>query len=131
MNELRRGLSGEWIKQALPTAAVLDAVLRISQLKRHVDLLAHYDAFDYAMLLPNTRANGAHTFATRIIRALTSEPLGGIDPAQLSIAFGSATIPDDFVDLSSLLGAADLAMVQARQKKIPLVMFRDIKHCVS
>jgi GGDEF domain-containing protein len=131
MHELRRGLSGEWIRQALPTAALLDAVLRISQLKRHVDLLAHYDAFDYAMLLPNTRANGAHTFASRIIRSLTSEPLGGIDPAQMSIAFGSATIPDDFVELSSLLGAADLAMVQARQKKVPLVMFRDIKHCVS
>lgn len=131
MHELRRGLSGEWLRQALPTAAVLDAVLRISQLKRHVDLLAHYDAFDYAMLLPNTRANGAHTFASRIIRSLTSEPLGGIDPAQISIAFGSASIPDDFVELSSLLGAADLAMAQARQKKVPLVMFRDIKHSVS
>lgn len=131
MRELRRGLAGEWIKQMLPTPAVLDAVLRISQLKRHVDLLAHYDAFDYAMLLPNTRANGAHTFASRIIRSLTSEPLGGIDPAQISLAFGSASIPDDFVDLSSLLGAADLAMNQAKQRMTPLIMYRDLKHSIS
>ncbi|CAN5642234.1 hypothetical protein BH10CYA1_BH10CYA1_13940 [soil metagenome] len=123
-----RMLGGNSGRQMLPGPAVLDAVLRISQLKRHVDLLAHYDAFDYALLLPNTKANGAQIFANRLVRALTSSPLGGeVDPSKLSLYLGCASIPEDFVDLSSLLGAADLAMAQSKSQKKPVVMYRDIK----
>ncbi|HEY9772998.1 MAG TPA: DUF4388 domain-containing protein [Planktothrix sp.] len=115
--------------QMLPGPAALDAVLRISQLKRHQDLLAHYDTYDYALLLPNTKAAGAQTFANRVIKVLTASPLaGGIDASQLTISLGCASIPEDCTDLTVLLGAADLAMQQSRQLKQPLVMFRDIKH---
>src|ERR1700733_1317490 len=58
------------VGQVLPKSALLDAVGRICKLKRHVDLLAHYDAFDYVLLLPNTKAGGAHIFANRIVKAL-------------------------------------------------------------
>lgn len=123
-----RMLGGNSGRQMLPGPAVLDAVLRISQLKRHVDLLAHYDAFDYALLLPNTKANGCSIFANRLVRTLTSSPLGGeVDPSKLSLSLGCASIPEDFVDLSSLLGAADLAMAQSKLQKKPVVMYRDIK----
>lgn len=119
---------GNGQRQMLPGPAILDAVLRISQLKRHVDLLAHYDAYDYAMLLPNTKANGSQIFANRLVRALTASSLGGeVDPSKLILSMGCASIPEDFVDLSSLLGAADLAMDQARQQKKHVVLFRDIK----
>jgi len=120
--------SGQSVRQMLPAAAMLDAVLRISQLKRHVDLLAHYDSFDYALLLPNTKANGAQIFAKRIVRALTETPLAGeVDASHLSLALGCASMPEDFTDLSELLGAADMAMAQSRDNKRPVVMFRDIK----
>lgn len=120
--------SGQSVRQMLPAAAMLDAVLRISQLKRHVDLLAHYDMFDYALLLPNTKANGAQIFAKRIVKALTDTPLAGeVDAGHLSLALGCASMPEDFTDLSELLGAADMAMAQARDNKRPVVMFRDIK----
>jgi GGDEF domain-containing protein len=113
--------------QALSKAALVDAVLRISQLKRYQDLLAHYDAFHYALLLPNTKTGGAQVFANRIIKSLTASPLAGIDAKQLSLVFGGASIPEDFVDLSSLLGAADAAMEHARRSGQSLVMYRDIK----
>jgi hypothetical protein len=120
--------SGQSVRQMLPAAAMLDAVLRISQLKRHVDLLAHYDAFDYALLLPNTKANGAQIFAKRLVKALTETPLAGeVDASHLSLALGCASMPEDFTDLSELLGAADMAMAQSRDGKRPVVMFRDIK----
>lgn len=123
-----RMIGGSSGRQMLPSHAVLDAVLRISQLKRHVDLLAHYDAFDYALLLPNTKANGAQIFANRLVRALTSAPLGGeVDPSKLLLSMGCASIPEDFVDLSSLLGAADLSMAQAKEQKKHVIMYRDIK----
>jgi hypothetical protein len=115
-------------KQMLPGPAVLDAVLRISQLKRHVDLLAHYDAFDYALLLPNTKASGCQIFANRLVKTLTATPLGGeIDSSKLLLSFGCSSIPEDFVDLSSLLGAADLAMARSKSQNKPVVMYRDIK----
>lgn len=115
-------------RQLLPGAAILDAVLRISQLKRHVDLLAHYDAYDYALLLPNTKANGSQIFANRLVKALTASPLGGeVEPSRLALSLGCASIPEDFVDLSSLLGAADLSMAQAKSQNKPVVVYRDIK----
>ncbi|MFN8553519.1 MAG: DUF4388 domain-containing protein [Candidatus Obscuribacterales bacterium] len=120
--------AGNGNRQLLPGPAILDAVLRISQLKRHVDLLAHYDAYDYALLLPNTKANGSQIFANRLVKALTATPLGGeLEPSKLALAMGCASIPEDFVDLSSLLGAADLAMAQAKAQNKPVVVYRDIK----
>jgi GGDEF domain-containing protein len=118
----------ELVRQILPQPALLDAVGRISQLKRHVDLLAHYDAFDYAMLLPNTKSSGAEIFGNRLVKALMAAPLaGGIEPNRLVLSFGSASIPEDFLDLSLLLGAADAAMNRARHTRQQLVMYRDMK----
>ncbi len=123
-----RMLTGNGNRQLLPGPAILDAVLRISQLKRHVDLLAHYDAYDYALLLPNTKANGSQIFANRLVRALTASPLGGeVGPSNLALSMGCSSIPEDFVDLSSLLGAADLAMAQAKEQSKSVIMYRDIK----
>ena len=100
-------MGNEFIRQTLPPPALLDAVGRISTLKRHVDLLAHYDAFDYALLLPNTEPSGALIFANRLVKSLTASPLAGnIDPSKLILSFGSASVPEDFLDLSLLLGAA-------------------------
>lgn len=124
----KKVIDGEVVRRVLPDKAVMEAVLRISQLKRHVDLIAHYDAFDYALLLPNTRCAGAEVFVKRIIKALSEKPLGGgVEPDELTLAFGSSSVPEDFKDLSGLLGAADLAMHQARDSQNTLIMYRDIK----
>ena len=122
---------GEKRRRPLQPDAIVEAVLRISKLKRHVDLLAHYDTYDYALLLPNTKAKGARIFCSRIINALRNTELAGVEPKNLSIAFGSASVPEDFKDLSALLGAADLAMKHAREKEIPLVLFKDIKELTT
>jgi len=128
----KKVVDGETVRRVLPDPAIMDAVLRISQLKRHVDLLAHYDAYDYALLLPNTRAQGAAVFVNRFVKAITERPLaGGIDSNQLLLACGISSVPDDFKELSALLGAADLAMNQARQESNSLVLYRDIKNLVT
>ncbi len=128
----RKIIDGEAVKRILPEQAVMDAVLRISQLKRHVDLLAHYDAYDFALLLPNTKAQGASVFVNRFVKAVTERPLaGGIDPSQLSLSCGISAVPEDFKELSALLGAADLAMKQARETNTTVVLYRDIKNQVS
>lgn len=128
----KKVIDGKLVKRILHEKAQMDAILRISNIKRHVDMMAHYDSYDYALLLPSTRPQGAEIFINRVIDALKAKPLGGeIDPSQLAIAFGCCSIPDDFKDMSSLLGGADLAMDQARKKEQDLVMYRDIKDRVG
>jgi diguanylate cyclase (GGDEF)-like protein len=125
-------IDGEVVKRVMPEQAIMDAVLRISQLKRHVDLLAHYDAYDFALLLPNTKAQGASVFVNRFVKVVTERPLaGGIDAAHLHLACGISSVPEDFKELSALLGAADLAMHQAREANVPVVLYRDIKNHVT
>src|SRR5262249_10113449 len=69
-------------REPLPMAALSSAVRCIARVKRHVDLLAHYETHDYAVLLPNTKGPGAQVFATRVLKALMAEPLvpGSVTP---------------------------------------------------
>lgn len=115
-------------REPLDVPAVAEVVRRISRLKRHIDLLAHYEQYDYAMLLPNTKTSGANIFAQRVARAIWSSPLAyGVDSANLSLAFGVACIPDDCLDLGVLLAAAEAAKAQALRAATPIALYRDLK----
>lgn len=118
----------DYRREPLPVAAIAEVVRRISQLKRHIDMLAHYEGFDFAMLLPNTKNQGALIFANRIVKALVSAPLpGNIDREKISIAIGASCIPEDFLDLSYLLTAAEVAKAQAVHTANSVMLFRDLK----
>lgn len=119
--------NGETKKRPLATQAIVEAALRMDQKKRHTDVMAHYDAFDYAFLLPGTKAAGTSVFINKIMRALKESPLAGIEPTRLSLAFGAASVPEDFTDLPSLLGAAELCMRRASDTEQSIILFRDIK----
>jgi len=112
---------------ALSSDAIADATMRISRCKRHTDLVAHYEHNDFAILLPNTASGGAKVFANKVINALKETPLNGCQGKQLSFAFGAASMPEDFKDLATLLGAAEMAMTFARQRAKPLVMFKEME----
>lgn len=117
----------EVIREPLPSMALREAVLRINQVKRHNDLLAHYESFEYALLCPETKGEGARTFAARIVHALTMTPLApGVEPRKLSLAFGIACIPEDFMELSLLLSAAEEAKNTAMVGNNPVVLYRDL-----
>lgn len=116
------------VREPLPLAAVSEAVRRISRVKRHVDMMAHYEIYDYALLLPNTKTSGAAVFANRIMKTLQASPLlPGMDMDKLSFAFGIASIPEDFLDLSLLLSAAEVAKNAAMNSPSPIVLYKDIK----
>ncbi len=115
-------------RQPLDTPALAEVVRRISRLKRHIDLLAHYDQYDYAMLLPNTKTTGANTFAQRVAKAIWSSPLSpNIDSSNLSLAFGVSCIPEDCLDLGVLLAAGEAAKAAALRAAMPIALYRDIK----
>lgn len=121
----------EFKREPLDVVAVAEVFRRISQLKRHVDMVAHYETYDYAMILPNTKSAGANIFAQRIVNALLSTPLpDGAHPGKLSLAFGVACIPEDCTDLSYVLAAAEAAKAQAILLAAPVIQFRDIRPMV-
>jgi GGDEF domain-containing protein len=115
------------IREPLPIGALREAVLRISQAKRHNDLLAHYEAFDYALLCPDTKGEGARVFAKRLITSLTKSPLShGVDAGSLSLSFGAACVPEDFLELGLLLSAAESAKANALQNEKQVLLYRDL-----
>lgn len=115
-------------REPLDVPAVAEVVRRISRLKRHIDLLAHYDQYDYAMLLPNTKTSGANIFAQRVAKAIWSSPLvQGLDSSNLSLAFGVACIPEDCLDLGVLLASAEAAKAAALRAAVPIALYRELK----
>lgn len=114
-------------RRMLPTSAIADAAMRICSRKRHTDVAAHYEAFDFAILLPSTGSSGTRIFINRVIKSLRESPLRGMEGKQLSLAFGTATIPEDCKDLNQLLGAAEMSMQTAREQGQTLLQFKDIE----
>jgi GGDEF domain-containing protein len=127
--EMRELSAADGLVRRVPLSsdAIADATMRISSCKRHTDVVAHYEQHDFAILLPSTGSGGTKVFANKIIKALTESPLAGTEGKKLSFSFGSASMPEDFKELSMLLGAAEMAMSFARQRGKPLVLFREME----
>lgn len=113
-------------RKPIPIDAIADATIRINSKKRHTDIVAHYEAYDFGILLPSTKSSGAKVFVQKIIKALMEKPLVGTEGKQLSYAFGSASIPEDFTDINSLLGAAEMSMHYARDRGEQIIFFKDL-----
>jgi GGDEF domain-containing protein len=113
-------------RKPLSVDAIADATIRINSKKRHTDIVAHYEAYDFGILLPSTKSSGTKVFVQKIIKALMEKPLVGTEGKQLSYAFGSASIPEDFTDINSLLGAAEMSMHYARDRGEQIIFFKDL-----
>jgi GGDEF domain-containing protein len=102
-------------------------VVRITSAKRHNDLLAHYEGFDYALLCPDTDTEGALIFCERLVKSLSKDPLSPtVKPESLSLSFGIACVPEDFMELGLMLSAAECARTYAVDSNKPVVAFRDM-----
>ncbi len=110
----------------MTTAAVKEIARRISAIKRGSDLLAHYETFDYACLLPNTTAAAAGIFAGRIMEVVRGEPVPETpDPRSITLALGVSCVPDDCRDLGLMLAAARKARDRAKEQGVPFLLYKD------
>jgi GGDEF domain-containing protein len=111
----------------LPAIAIRRAMQRISQVKRPVDILGHFETSDFAMLLPNSNASAAGATANRIIEVLSEAPLtSDIDTRTMWSACGIATIPEDCQEMDKLLQAAKKARDQARHGRERIILARGV-----
>ena len=112
----------------LPSQAASIASMRIDLVKRKLDVLGHFEALDYAIVMPNTKASSAAFVANRIYETLTATPLfPGVDKSSLFLSFGVANLPSDGDDLQSLVLAAKDAKARAKQGAFPVVLARSNK----
>ncbi len=113
--------------EILPTLAVRRAMQRISQVKRPVDMLGHFEQNDFAMILPNSNASAAGALAERLVDVLGEAPLtSDIDTRSLSLAFGVATVPEDCQEMDKLLQSAKKACDQARHGRERVILSRGV-----
>jgi GGDEF domain-containing protein len=113
--------------EPLKMLAVRRAMQRISLVKRQVDLLGHYETFDYAMLLPNTNSAAASALAHRITDVLREAPLSSdMDAKSLTLAFGVATVPEDCQEMDRVLIVAGKARDRAREQHQRVVLAREV-----
>jgi GGDEF domain-containing protein len=113
--------------ESLQMLAVRRAMQRISLVKRQVDMLGHYETFDYALLLPNTNSTAAAALANRIADVLREAPLSSdMDSRSLALAFGVASVPEDFQELDKSVIAARKARDKAKYTQQRVVLARDV-----
>lgn len=121
----------------LPPQALQEAARRIDIAKRDLDLLAHFEMFSYALLLPVTESAGAAMLAHRIMEMLRSKIPPSEDGEVFTeipnpvLAFGIAGIPEDCIDMGLLLTAAKTSKLMAQSNSYPIVMFKDLQSPAS
>jgi GGDEF domain-containing protein len=99
-----------------------EVVRRICKVKRDIDFLAHYEMFDFALILPSTNHDGGFRFAERMLAEILNTPLDrDFDNNSLSIAIGLSCVPDDTKDLRYLLAQCEAARNFAQQLNRPVV----------
>jgi hypothetical protein len=131
LGEQKIGLETDSV-EPLQTFAIRRAMQRINLIKRQVDILGHYQELDYAMLLPNTNSTAAAALANKIMDVLREAPLSSdMDARNLALAFGVATIPEDYQEVDKLLLAANKARDKAKTGHQRVVLAREIEAASS
>lgn len=109
--------------EPLPMNVLTTAALRIALACRRSDIIAHFEASEFAILCPTTNVHKAALIATATLESLLSTPLApGFDRNSLRLAFGIASLPEDGDDLQSLFNAAKIAKSRAKLGAFPIAM---------
>ncbi len=90
----------------LPLPAVKDLGKTISRIKRQIDILAHYQTFDYALMLPETGHQAAGNFVDRLSDVLKVANLQDVGEEAIEFAIGYASLPEDGNNLDVLISLA-------------------------
>jgi diguanylate cyclase (GGDEF)-like protein len=100
----------------LGSRALIEAADVIRASARETDIVARFGGDEFALLLPETGVDGAHSVARRLRERLQRFTfLAGIAPVnRITASIGVATLPDAADTAEGLLQAADAAMYRVK-----------------
>ena len=91
----------------MPITAVKDLGKTVTRIKRQIDILAHYQTFDYALLLPETGKQSVDNFVDRLSEVLRVTNLQDIgNEERIDFAIGYASLPEDGNNLDLIVSLA-------------------------
>lgn len=111
-------------QQSMPLGAAKIALDRIKGLKRPIDIIGHFETFDFAVLLPQTAARSGAIVAQRILERVNATPIPGLENGVINMAFGIAACPQHSKSAGTLLAAAAEAKKLARKTSIAIVEYK-------
>jgi Response regulator containing a CheY-like receiver domain and a GGDEF domain len=91
----------------------------IRQECRETDVPARFGGEEFALLLPRTDKDEAKAVAERIRRAVEDEVFINQEKqpgGNLTVSLGVATFPNDATSEEELIGAADIALYEAKSR---------------
>jgi hypothetical protein len=112
--------------QPLPISAMKEISNRIESFKRPFDILAHYETFDFALLLPGSSSRAAKIIGHKVAEALINVPIAQGQTQRLLLAGGLASAPEDTQELGKFITAARESKNKAKEAKVPLKAFSEI-----
>lgn len=94
--------------------------------KRRIDVLAHYESGQYAMMMPDTKAAKAAENVCNLMKELLANSAISKIANQLQMCFGIASLPDDAEDMMVLLAAAEKAKLYSQTSHMPVILSCDV-----
>ncbi len=109
----------------LPESAVKEMITRVQSLIRPFEIFAHFELFDYALLLPQTELKTATLVAQRLVLSLRTIPSRDWE-SEYHFRCGVAGMPGDGKNVGTLVAAAQMAKQRAVESQSSVCMFRTL-----
>jgi hypothetical protein len=104
-------------------AIVKEIMAIVNQIRRPIDMVGHFQMFDYGIVLPNTGTRSAAVFAQKLQESVSQTPAA----QSVAMSFGIAGIPENCKTMGQLLSAATEAKKHAESSASPVILYQNIQ----
>lgn len=109
------------------TATIREVIAVIDANKRPIDMIGHYQMFDFAVLLPNTGTRSAAVFTQKVHEAVAAHEFSsGVPAGDVMMCFGIAGLPENCKNMGQLLSASGEAKKHAETSAAPVILYQNI-----